>query len=82
MQALVDALPDLQFVINDLRVVGDLVIVRFALTGHGDEGMSRGFGVYRLDRGRIIDEYVVNPLLGRHARDFAKSLEGDAPKGS
>lgn len=64
-------LPALRLCVESLATVGDLVVARFTVTGNGDDVASPGYGLFRLERGRIVDEYVVNPVLGDHARSFA-----------
>lgn len=82
LRSLVDTLPGVQLRMVDLRADGRLVVVRFDVVAQQDAlalvgaGAVRGFAVFRLERGRIVDEYVVHPLLGRHARTFTDTVDG------
>jgi len=85
LRSLVAALPGVQLRVVDLHADGGLVVVRFDVVAHAEvrsrHGVSwgseaRGFAVFRLARGRIVDEYVVHPLLGRHAQMFTRTVDG------
>lgn len=78
LRALGEALPGVRLGVVDVRADGPLVIVRFDVLAPHEPAASgaRGFAVFRLARGRIVDEYVVHPLLARHARMFVESFDG------
>lgn len=76
VEEMLSDLPDLHIALDEVRVVRELVIVRFTVTGHG-EPASAGFAVHRMVRGRIVDEHVVNPVLASYATDLAYRIERD-----
>jgi predicted ester cyclase len=83
--AIRSAVPDARYVVDDLIAEGDRVVVRWRLLGThkgnfrgiaptGRPITLKGVAIYRLERGTLVERWVVSDLYGALEESRASSL--------